>query len=204
MHCKVWRPQESTAVLEKGGDMITEKIILNEERNVTLTTYLQPVGEEFAHIKARPAIIVIPGGGYDFCSDREAEPIALAYLREEAPTPLKAFGEQKVLEHGGALPERLLVVGAVALADEFEIPFVGQLRDGLCEGALAELDHLLGLREAREPLPCPPVMRIPARHAGLLGQHGRYLADARRRRGGYGRRAEVVRHRRRRGHRRAA
>ena len=131
MHCKVWRPQESTAVLEKGGDMITEKIILNEERNVTLTTYLQPVGEEFAHIKARPAIIVIPGGGYDFCSDREAEPIALAYLREGYqafvlrysvqqnkiwPTPLNDYDEAMALVRSRAeewhiIPDKIAVIG---------------------------------------------------------------------------------------------
>ncbi len=61
--------------------MLSETIILNEERNVTLTTYIQPVGGEFAYIKKRPAIIVIPGGGYQFCSDREAEIVAFEYLR---------------------------------------------------------------------------------------------------------------------------
>ncbi len=39
--------------------MLSETIILNEERNVTLTTYIQPVGGEFAYIKKRPAIIVL-------------------------------------------------------------------------------------------------------------------------------------------------
>ena len=33
--------------------MLSETIILNEERNVTLTTYIQPVGGEFAYIKKR-------------------------------------------------------------------------------------------------------------------------------------------------------
>ena len=30
----------------------------------------------------RPAIVVCPGGGYEFCSEREAEPIALRFLTE--------------------------------------------------------------------------------------------------------------------------
>lgn len=58
-----------------------EKIILNQERNVTLTAMVQGVGGEFRGIEARPAVLVIPGGGYMFCSDREADPVATAYLR---------------------------------------------------------------------------------------------------------------------------
>ncbi len=62
--------------------MIHEKITLNKERNVTLTTYVQDVGGEFGeNFTARPAMIVLPGGGYEICSDREAEPVALAYLK---------------------------------------------------------------------------------------------------------------------------
>ena len=61
--------------------MKTEYIVLNEERNVNLTAYLQPVGGEFAALTHRPAVLVIPGGGYHFCSDREADPVAFPYLK---------------------------------------------------------------------------------------------------------------------------
>ena len=54
---------------------------LNDERNVTLTAYLQPVGGEFWGMTKRPALIILPGGGYRFCSDREADPVAFPYLR---------------------------------------------------------------------------------------------------------------------------
>lgn len=60
--------------------MKAETIILNEERNVTLTAYLQEVDGEFGFSK-RPAMLVIPGGGYAMCSDREADPVAMAYLK---------------------------------------------------------------------------------------------------------------------------
>lgn len=60
--------------------MRQETIILNENRNVTLTAYLQEVAGEFQFAK-RPAILVLPGGGYAMCSDREADPVALAYMR---------------------------------------------------------------------------------------------------------------------------
>ena len=61
--------------------MKTQELILNEERNVTLTAYIQDVGGEFSNIEKRPAIIILPGGGYNFCSDREADPIAFVYLK---------------------------------------------------------------------------------------------------------------------------
>ena len=57
-----------------------ETITLNEERNVTLTSFILPVGGEFRNISKRPAILILPGGGYGMCSEREAEPVAMAYL----------------------------------------------------------------------------------------------------------------------------
>lgn len=45
----------------------------------TLTAYVQEnVADQ--RDRRRPATIVCPGGGYAFCSDREAEPVALALL----------------------------------------------------------------------------------------------------------------------------
>lgn len=61
--------------------MRVETICLNEERNVTLSAWISEVGGEFAPVERRPAILVLPGGGYAMCSDREAEPVAAAYLR---------------------------------------------------------------------------------------------------------------------------
>ena len=60
--------------------MLFETIILNKERNVTLTVMAQEVGGEFRGVTARPAVLILPGGGYMFCSDREAEPVAAPYL----------------------------------------------------------------------------------------------------------------------------
>lgn len=44
----------------------------------TLTCYL-PDNSTALQISARPAMLVIPGGGYAFVSNRESEPIALAF-----------------------------------------------------------------------------------------------------------------------------
>lgn len=61
--------------------MMIEGIMLNAQRNVTLTAFLQDTGGEFRNIAKRPAILVLPGGGYSMCSEREADPVALAYLQ---------------------------------------------------------------------------------------------------------------------------
>ena len=60
--------------------MRAEVITLNEERNVTLTIYLQETGGEFPNMQKRPAMLILPGGGYQFCSAREADPVAAPYL----------------------------------------------------------------------------------------------------------------------------
>ncbi|MCI9338416.1 MAG: alpha/beta hydrolase [Lachnospiraceae bacterium] len=61
--------------------MKKEVVILNGERNVSLTVYLLDVGGEFRTITRRPLVLVLPGGGYQFCSEREADPVALSYLK---------------------------------------------------------------------------------------------------------------------------
>jgi acetyl esterase/lipase len=45
-----------------------------------LYTYVLDRSEDIPQQKKRPAVIICPGGGYTFKSDREAEPIAMRYL----------------------------------------------------------------------------------------------------------------------------
>ncbi len=45
-----------------------------------LTVYLPDKSPEMGHMDIRRSVLVIPGGGYSMCSDREAEPVALAFL----------------------------------------------------------------------------------------------------------------------------
>lgn len=97
--------------------MKMEQLTLNKERNVTLTCYLQDVSGEFPNIVKRPAVLVLPGGGYQICSDREADPIALSYaqagfqafilrysLKEKAvwPNPLEDYEQAMELIRGNA------------------------------------------------------------------------------------------------------
>ena len=111
--------------------MRSEVFVLHEDRNVTLTAYLLDVGGEFRYVSARPAIVVIPGGGYQFCSDREADPIAMPYLAagydvfilrysigENAvwPTPLNDYDEamefiQSRADEWHILKDKIAVIG---------------------------------------------------------------------------------------------
>lgn len=60
--------------------MRSEVIKLYEDRDdVTLTTYLLDPFTTSDDTRTRPAIIICPGGSYMYCSDREAEPVAMAF-----------------------------------------------------------------------------------------------------------------------------
>jgi len=47
-----------------------------------LTGFIHAQSKEMPNVDTRPAVLVFPGGGYMMCSDREADPVALAYLAE--------------------------------------------------------------------------------------------------------------------------
>ncbi len=57
--------------------MIIDKYIINEENGVYLESYVpSPLND-----LKRDAIIILPGGAYEYCSPREAEPIAIEFAR---------------------------------------------------------------------------------------------------------------------------
>lgn len=60
--------------------MKAETIVRDESRGVRLEAYLQQVQGEFGFAR-RPAVLILPGGGYTICSDREADPVAMAYMK---------------------------------------------------------------------------------------------------------------------------
>lgn len=62
--------------------MKTETFKHADNPAVTLTCYRHEPSDELKNAVVRPAILVLPGGGYKMCSDREAEPIALSYMAE--------------------------------------------------------------------------------------------------------------------------
>lgn len=62
--------------------MKTMNINFTLDPKVTLTAYLLDRTEGLSNTKVRPAILICPGGAYRICSDREAEPVAMAFLAE--------------------------------------------------------------------------------------------------------------------------
>ena len=47
-----------------------------------MTGYIHEPNPEMDNIHAYPAVLVLPGGGFRFCSEREGEPVAMAYFAE--------------------------------------------------------------------------------------------------------------------------
>ncbi len=111
--------------------MRKEVLILNKERNVTLTAYLEDVGGEFSPIEKRPGILILPGGGYRTCSEREADPVAFPYLQAgyqvfilrysvgkyaQWPAPLEDYEEARRIidsreDEWDVYPDRIAVIG---------------------------------------------------------------------------------------------
>lgn len=60
--------------------MVIQEITL--EDGATLCAYLQTPSSEMPYWQARPAVLIFPGGGYRYCSEREAEPIALSFAAD--------------------------------------------------------------------------------------------------------------------------
>ena len=62
--------------------MNKETFYVNSKKEYKFDVYIHDRSDEIALSKDRPFVLVCPGGGYMFTSDREADPIALAYLAD--------------------------------------------------------------------------------------------------------------------------
>ena len=64
--------------------MIGQRVYVPSSRGaqVAVDVYVPHVSREIDAQIRRPAVVICPGGGYAFCSEREAEPIALRFLSE--------------------------------------------------------------------------------------------------------------------------
>lgn len=60
--------------------MITEKFIINEKSGAYLLRYNFTPTPEMPNMAKRPAVVVCPGGAYNICSAREADPVAFQYM----------------------------------------------------------------------------------------------------------------------------
>ena len=60
--------------------------------------YIPQVSSQVVPNPPRPAVVICPGGGYHFCSEREAEPIALRFLMHGFNTFVIWYREKKAEE----------------------------------------------------------------------------------------------------------
>ena len=60
--------------------MHCEKKILNESTGAYVLRYTFEKSEEMQNVTKRPTVVICPGGGYVFCSAREADPVAFQYM----------------------------------------------------------------------------------------------------------------------------
>ena len=64
--------------------MLHQRVMVPSSRGTQLPmdVYVPFASREIDPAPKRPAIVICPGGGYHFCSEREAEPVALRFLSE--------------------------------------------------------------------------------------------------------------------------
>ena len=87
-----------------------ETFVLEETKSkkITLTAYVAGVSSEMPANLKRRAILVCPGGGYSFCSQREAEPIAVAYLAAGFNAFVLDYSVTNKNEEGKTFPAQLI------------------------------------------------------------------------------------------------
>ena len=65
------------------GTTVTTINLIEGKPGVTLTAYVAGTSGELAFNEERKAMLVIPGGAYAFCSDREADPLHTHILQRD-------------------------------------------------------------------------------------------------------------------------
>ena len=102
--------------------MRIERLNLADDGRVSLTAYLLDTSTELPALDKRPAVVICPGGGYAYTSDREAEPIALTFSAQGYQTFVLRYS----IKEYAAFPNSLVdLAKAVALirrqADDLNI-----------------------------------------------------------------------------------
>jgi len=92
----------------EGYKMIYKEFEIKEKGSLEgakLTVYIQEPSESL-YIKERPLILLCPGGGYGYTSDREAEPLALSFMAKGYHTAILRYSC-----HPATYPTALLELG---------------------------------------------------------------------------------------------
>lgn len=60
--------------------MTVKTFSINPEKTAFVKAYLPDAIQGIGYTEKRPSVVIFPGGGYEYCSEREGEPIAFQYL----------------------------------------------------------------------------------------------------------------------------
>ena len=150
-----------------------------------LTGYLRDETTEMPAYNTRPAVLIIPGGGYERCSTRETDPVAMQFLQAGyhaftllytvSPTPLRW---QPLIDAAGAIMH-LRRNAARLRVDPFKIAVCGFSAGGHLAGAAAILwdaepvRSALGIR-GEEARPDAVILGYPVVTSGPLGHKGSF------------------------------
>ncbi|MCQ2485385.1 MAG: alpha/beta hydrolase [Clostridia bacterium] len=151
--------------------MFIEKINLTDDPDVTLTAYVCEPSEEMKNMYKRPAMLVLPGGAYRFCSDREAEPIVLEYVAKGYNAFVLRYSLNEKAEFPRPLDDAVKALKTIrANADKWyiepeKVAVIGFSAGGHLAAALSTMGEekpnacLLGypciLKNMEKILPCP-------------------------------------------------
>ncbi len=126
--------------------MITKTFTFDDE--ASLTVYLHEDKEEFSRVGNRPFVLVIPGGGYSFCSDREGEPIALNFLAQGYHAGVLRYhvGDkrsfEKSLEDAQKALRKIQDLATTWMIDDKKIAVIGFSAGGHLAAALSNLSSV--------------------------------------------------------------
>lgn len=60
--------------------MTVKTFSINPEKTAFVKAYLPDAVGDIEYCSRRPSVVIFPGGGYEYCSEREGEPVAFQYL----------------------------------------------------------------------------------------------------------------------------
>ncbi len=152
-------------------------IDLNETYDIGVNTPLKcflhkATGEMQPFNQCLPAMIVVPGGGYHFCSEREMDPIALQFVTRHFNAFVLTYGVAPEHRHPTPITQLMCAVDYVKThADELNIDkkrvfVVGFSAGGHLTGTLANF-HGDSLKLTGKKLDCRPtavIMSYPVVH----------------------------------------
>lgn len=151
-----------------------------------LVGYLREPASEMPAFATRPAMLIFPGGGYGYCSKREADPVAMQFLQagyqtfilyyhcaDENPVPLRY---QPLQDAAAAILYLRRNADALHLNPE-KVAVCGFSAGGHLAASSAVLAHTPAVRKAlgitgEEARPNAVVLGYPVITTGALGHQG--------------------------------